>query len=347
MLTLVPGAMGGSETYAAALREELSGLGLCVSSLLPGHAAGWTGGGVEELVPGFRAGSSDSARAVRVLLGLARGRTLSRRLEAVDLVHYPFTVPVPRVARGTPTVVTLHDMQHRDLPTLFSPAERAYRRIAYERAAARADAVITVSDFCKAAIVDATGVDPARVHVVPLGVRPTTPLSEAAPEPMLLYPARGWPHKNHRVLFEAFGILRRTRPGLRLVLTGSQPGEIGPVPAGVQDLGRIDRVELDRLYARAAALVFPSLYEGFGLPVLEAMAAGCPVAASDLPPLREIAQESAVYFNPRDPQDMARAVDQALRDRAQLVVSGRARSADFTWERCARAHLRVYESVRR
>ena len=98
-------------------------------------------------------------------------------------------------------------------------------------------------------------------------------------EPFLLYPARAWPHKNHARLFEAFALLRRERPELRLVLTGG--GHSAPLPDGVEVRGHVSADELVSLYRRAAALVFPSLYEGFGQPPLEAMACGCPVACSN------------------------------------------------------------------
>src|SRR5215213_8016876 len=125
-----------------------------------------------------------------------------------------------------------------------------------------------------------------------------------ASAPFLLYPASPWPHKNHARLLEAFTLVRRERPELRLVLTGSGHGVL---PDGVESVGYVTQDELASLYRRASALVFPSLYEGFGQPPLEAMACGCPVACSDLPPLREVCGDAAVYFDPEDPEAIAAA----------------------------------------
>ena len=119
-------------------------------------------------------------------------------------------------------------------------------------------------------------------------------------EPFLLYPARRWPHKNHERLFEAFALVRRERPELRLVLTGG--GEFGSVPDGVEVLGHVPRPQLVGLLQRASALVFPSLYEGFGQPPLEAMACGCPVACSNAGALPEVVGDAALLFDPRRPE---------------------------------------------
>ena len=117
-------------------------------------------------------------------------------------------------------------------------------------------------------------------------------------EPFLLYPARNWPHKNHERLFHAFALLRRVRPDLRLVLTGG--GHSASPPKGVEVHGHVTPEELVSLYRRASALVFPSLYEGFGQPPLEAMACGCPVASSNAGSLPEICGDAARLFDPED-----------------------------------------------
>jgi glycosyltransferase involved in cell wall biosynthesis len=137
---------------------------------------------------------------------------------------------------------------------------------------------------------------------------------------MLLYPARGWPHKNHAMLFEAWQLLRTRRPELELVLTGAHPDELPTPPPGVQVRGLVSRSELVDLYGRAAALVFPSRYEGFGLPLLEAMATGCPVAAARAGSLPEVVGDAGVLFDPDDPEA-------------------------FSWSACADVHERVYRKL--
>ena len=163
-------------------------------------------------------------------------------------------------------------------------------------------------------------------------------------ESFLLYPARPWPHKNHARLFEAFARVRDRRPELRLVLTGvgHDPGRL---PAGVETLGGVSADELVSLYRRAAALVFPSLYEGFGLPPVEAMACGCPVAASNAGSLPEVVGDAAVLFDPHDPQAIAAGIDEALDRAGELASRGIERAERFTGDATARAHDRVYEAV--
>ena len=133
------------------------------------------------------------------------------------------------------------------------------------------------------------------------------------------------------------------RPDLRLVLTGE--GDFGPLPDGVEARGRVSRDELVGLYRGAAALVFPSLYEGFGMPVVEAMACGCPVACSNATSLPEVAGDAARLFDPLDADDIAAAVHDVLRDREPWIERGLARARHFTWDACARAHDEVYREL--
>jgi glycosyltransferase involved in cell wall biosynthesis len=269
---------------------------------------------------------------------------VSERVAALDVVHYPLTVPVP--ATDAPTVVTLHDIQHRDLPDFFGPARRSFRRIAYDRAAKAAAAVVVTSEFVRERALDVLELDPARVHVIPHAIDHTVfaPGSEEA-EPFVLYPARPWPHKNHARLFEAFASLRETRPRLRLVLTGGGHERLGTLPDGVESLGTVSTNALASLYRRAACLVFPSLYEGFGLPPLEAMACGCPVAASNAGAIPEVCGDAAVYFDPTDVDAMASAMVEADGRRDALRAKGFARAAQFTWDAAAVRHEELYRSL--
>ena len=162
-------------------------------------------------------------------------------------------------------------------------------------------------------------------------------------EPFLLYPARRWPHKNHERLFEAFGLLRRERPELRLVLTGG--GDFSGVPEGVEARGHVPRDELVSLMQRASALVFPSLYEGFGLPPLEAMACGCPVASSDAASLPEVVGDAARLFDPNDPAAIAEAVRDVLADPQPWIERGLAQASRYSWDETARATDAVYAEL--
>lgn len=343
MLTLVPGGMGGSETYARELLRELAGSDVEVSTLVAPAAAGFSVGVPEQVAPEYPTGASTRARSRALVLGTLSRRRLSRRIAHADVVHYPFTVPVPPRRPEQRSVVSLLDVQHHDLPGMFSRSERAYRRVAYDRAARQSDAVITISHFAKQRIVHGLGIDPAKVHVAHLGVR--TEEFVAWPErreSFLLYPAKAWPHKNHATLFEAFRIIRRRHPTLRLVLTGASAGDLPAVPDGVEVRGQVTRSELLRLYGLAAALVFPSLYEGFGLPVIEAMASGCPVAASAAGSVPEIAGDAAVLFEPLNAEGMADAVTAAIDRSNELRRSGLQRASAFTWEACTAVHAGLY-----
>jgi glycosyltransferase involved in cell wall biosynthesis len=137
--------------------------------------------------------------------------------------------------------------------------------------------------------------------------------------------------------------VRRERPELRLVLTGGGHGSA--FSDGVEARGNVSLDELVSLYRRAAAVVFPSLYEGFGLPPLEAMACGCPVACSAAASLPEVCGDAARYFPPDDADEMASAIEDVLYDQAGWSAKGIARAAEFTWERSAAAHEDVYREL--
>lgn len=344
LLTLVPGEMGGSETYARELLHALAEVGEHeYVVLVPENAHDAAGGLPTAVAAGYRPLRGRVSRAI------ARGRAaafpapLRSRLGDVDAVHYPLTVPLPRAPR--PWATTLHDVLHLDLPELFPRASRALRALTYDRAARRSGIVIVVSEFVRERAVERLGLDPGRVRAIPHGVDHVRfhPRGEER-EPFLLYPARPWPHKNHARLFEALAMLRRTHPDLRLVLTGGGH-EATPVPDDVELRGLVSSEELASLYRRAACLVFPSLYEGFGLPPLEAMACGCPVAASRVGGLPETCGDAAVLFDPWDPEAIAAGVEEALDRAPDLRVRGLARAAAFTWEETARRHETVYRDL--
>jgi glycosyltransferase involved in cell wall biosynthesis len=343
LLTLVPGEFGGSESATRGLLQALARSGtLPYRVYLPPAAPDAHEGLPYEVVSGYRRAHSQLERLVALGLATVRPEPLRRRLRSADVVHYPFTIRVPSVE--APTVVTLHDLQHLDLPQLFSRAERAFRSVYYHRSARAAERVVVPSEFVRASAVDHLGLDAERIRVIPHGIdhERFTP-GDTEREPFLLYPARAWPHKNHVRLFDAFALLRRERPELRLVLTGG--GHTGTAPDGVEVRGQVPLDELVSLYRRAAALVFPSRYEGFGQPVLEAMACGCPVACSDVPALAEVAGDAARTFAHDDAKTMADAVRAVLAEPAQYRARGLERAAAFTWERAATEYEDVYREL--
>jgi glycosyltransferase involved in cell wall biosynthesis len=339
LLTLVPGVVGGSETYVRELCRALARRGrMELTAFVPTIAADAADGLPSRVITGYRASSSPAGRVRAMALAAARPRPLRRELgvDELDAIHFPLSVMLPSVGR-TPAATTIHDLQHEFLPQNFGLAERTYRRVAYGRAARRSRIVITLSEHARRTIVDRMELEPERVRAIHLAVdhERFTP-ADVPREPFLLYPANAWPHKNHATLFRALELL----PELRLVLTGS--GHNRPLPARVEALGRVSERQLVDLYRRAAALVFPTLYEGFGQPALESLACACPAAVSDLPPLREVCGDAAVYFDPSDPEAIAAGVREAL---ARGGATGPARAALFTWDACARRHEEVYREL--
>jgi glycosyltransferase involved in cell wall biosynthesis len=345
LLTLGPGEQGGAETYARELVRALASVGTHEYTVfVPAGAEDAAGDLPAVVVRGLGGVRRGPPRIPAVGLGARLSSAARSRLRELDVVHYPLTVPVPRSRART--LVTLQDLQHRDHPELFSRSRRTFRRIAYDRAARRADAVIVLSEFVRSHAVVELGLDPERVQVVPHGIDHTVfrPGDEQR-ETFLLYPARPWKHKNHVRLVQAFVDLQREVPGLRLVLTGDGLESLSPLPAGVERLGYVSRAELASLYRRAACLVFPSLYEGFGLPLLEAMACGCPVAASNRAAIPETCGDAAVLFDPEDVHAIANGVRDALARADELGERGLARASGFTWEDTARRHEEVYAEV--
>ena len=229
-------------------------------------------------------------------------------------------------------MITLLDVQHLDLPELFPRGERLFRKLAYDRAARKATEVIVISEFVRERVVERLGLDPDHVHAVWLGVdhERFTPTPDVEREPLLLYPARPWPHKNHARLLEAFAAIRRVRPELRLVLTGVGHDRRS-LPDGVEARS-VSGAELVELYRRAACLVFPSLYEGSGSRPSRRWRAAAPSLRPNVGSLPEVCGDAAVLFDPLDPEAIAAGVDEALTRSAELSERGLRRAATFTWD---------------
>jgi glycosyltransferase involved in cell wall biosynthesis len=343
LLTLVPRISGGSETYARELVRALGRVGEHSYRVLLPTIAPDVDGLPSQVVREYRASTSMPGRIAAMTEGILRGRRLRRRLEGLDVVHFPLTVMIPRVT-APPAVTTVLDLQHEFLPTFFSRAELAYRRTVYGWSIRKSKLVVTISEHAARAVIERYGIPDERVRAIHLGLdHATFTPGDGARERFLVYPARAWPHKNHERLFEAFAMLRKQHEDLELVLTAYD----GPVPPGVRSLGHVSRDELVRLYRTAAGLVFPSLYEGFGQPPLEAMACGCPVASSNAASLPEVCGNAARLFDPTSVEDMVAAVEEILARPEERSARGIARAAEFSWEKTARAHDAAYAAVSR
>ena len=344
MLTLVPGRTDGGATYARELVRALGGSATVeATAFISQAAAGFSADVTERVVPGVAGGASTPRMRTLAEAGLIHRGAIRRAQAGFDVVHAPFTIAVPPAPSGVPLVQTMFDLQHLDLPQFFSRAQLVYRKYFYERTARKAAAIITISEFSKDRITHHLGVDPDRIFVAHLGVDTSAFIPYLGErENFLLYPATAGGHKNHSSLIAGVEILREHDPTLRLVLTGGALGSLGELPDWVDVRGLVPVEELRSLYRSARALVFPSLYEGFGLPLLEAMAAGCPVVSSNAGSLPEICGDAGVLFDPHDPSDIARAVTEAAGRSPDLQRRGLERVEYFSWERCARAHERAY-----
>ena len=342
LLTLVPRVSGGSETYARELVRALSRVGEHSYRVFLPRIASDVDELPSEIVQEYRAARSLPGRIAAMSEGVVRGRRLRQRLAGVDVVHFPLTVMIPRVSTPPP-VVTVLDLQHELLPQFFSRSELAYRRAVYGWSIRRSRLVVTISQHAARAVAERYDVPESRLRPIHLGVdhavfRP----GDDTRGNFLVYPARAWPHKNHERLFAAFSQLRRSHPDLELVLTAYE----GETPPGVRSLGHVSRHELARLYRTAAGLVFPSLFEGFGQPPLEAMACGCPVASSDAAALPEVCEDGARLFDPTSVEAMIEAVEDILARPGEWRTRGLARAAEFSWEKTAREHDSVYAEAR-
>jgi glycosyltransferase involved in cell wall biosynthesis len=341
LLTLVPGISGGSETYVRELARALGRVGRHEYRLFLPPIAPDVEGLPAEVLASYRASRTTTGRIAAMSLATLRPGAFRRHFAGVDALHFPLSVMIPRVDRP-PAVTSVLDLQHEELPQFFSRSERLYRKVVYGWTVRKSRLVITISQHGARVLVERLGIPEAKVRPIHLGIdhdrfRP----GPEEREPFLLYPALGWPHKNHARLFEAFALLSKARPDLGLVLTGYD----GPAPEGVRVLGRVPADELARLYRTASALVFPSLYEGFGQPPLEAMACGCPVAASNVTSLPEVCGDAARLFNPSSAEAIVVAVEDVLAHPDEWRRKGFARAAAFTWDATARAHDDVYAEL--
>ena len=350
-LLFFTGTKGGMESYARNLYREL---GTIDSGM---EFVGYASAELSEMDTSWFPGDVvDSGISGENRISWARGELTAvpraARRRGADLIHSPANIGPRR--SSVPVVLTVHDLlpfRHPEwVPGPYAPVLRSLVRGA-ARSAAR---VLTVSRASGDDIERVLGVPRERVDVVPLAGGPHRVPSAAAERSahLLLSVGNRMPHKNFGMLLEALAqIPERERP--QLVITGSHGDDpLAPIveklglTAYVRLLGWVPDDELERLYGEASLVVFPTLFEGFGLPVLEAMARGCPVVCSDLPVLREIGGGAAVYVDPANVTGLAHSIRRLLADPAKLAELsdlGRERAAGFTWTAAALGTVRSFQ----
>jgi glycosyltransferase involved in cell wall biosynthesis len=274
-------------------------------------------------------------------------------------IHFPYLV-MPYAA-PRPVVLTIHDIIPVVFPNFFSLRQRLFYRASLWMALHTAEAVICVSEATRNDLAAFSGIDPSRLVVIHEGIekafRPCS-LEEienvrqeyTLPHNYFLYLGSNKPHKNLPALLQAYA---RTKTRVPLIVAGSEDPRFRQVRRlldlhGLKDrvrfLGAVQEKKLPALYSGAKAFIFPSLYEGFGMPPLEAMACGVPVACSDIPVLRETAGGAALFFDPKDCDSIAAAIERILTDqslRENLRTAGLQRSAEFSWQAAAEKTLAV------
>ena len=281
-------------------------------------------------------GPGRAATIARDLWWYPHGLTREARRRGVSVLHCPtFRGPV---STSIPLVVTVLDLAVLRHPGMFNQWSRRYSRFAVPRVVQAAAAVITISEFTKQEVIEVLGTAPEKVHAIPIAVEePFTPDGPRAEGDYVLSVGTLEPRKNLARVQQA---ARALAVPLRVI------GAEGWGGVKVEGwAGRVSDEELAALYRGARCLVYPSLYEGFGLPVLEAMACGTPVVTSRGGATEEVAGDAAVLVDPLDVDAIAAGITEALARGEELRAKGLERAKAFSWDRVARETLAVYEGV--
>lgn len=320
---------------------------------------------------------------VRIQLGLRKIYRFSRKYfkknlykkgilteQGVDLLFCPFTAPT-FAEPGIPVVSLIHDLQHKNYPQFFSSQEKDVRDAFMEEVRRKADAILCVSESTRKSVIAYLKSDPDKTHTVHNCIHSRLIRLDASQikehlqkllinrRPYMFYPANFWPHKNHQMLITAYGIYLSRNPecGIDLVFTGTLDDAQKDLKDKVRRMGLEKRIhflgylpedQLTAVWEECSFLVFPSLYEGFGIPVLEAMQFGKPVICSNVTSLPEVAGDAALYFDPRKPYEIVNCIERITKDTdlcSELVNKGYKRLACFQTQDMVDKYLKHFEDI--
>jgi glycosyltransferase involved in cell wall biosynthesis len=286
----------------------------------------------------------------------------SVRQSGCDLVHHPI-ITCPRWSLGVKTVVTVHDLNFYHHPEWVAPAFRRWLLTTAVPGIRKADHVATISDYVLHDVLETLKLDSKKTSRIYNGLRPMSPPAIRSERngknaPHVILGVNLWqPHKNLSRLLEAFRLLRQDYPDLELHLAGRPQAQFIEQPElhksleapGVKVLGYLSESALAEAYSSATLFCYPSLEEGFGLPILEAMLMETRVATSNASCLPEIAQGAAMLFDPLSAESIAGTLKQGLTEsageREKWIAYGKTVAASYSWENAATEYTRVYESV--
>jgi glycosyltransferase involved in cell wall biosynthesis len=286
-------------------------------------------------------------------------------LDKIDLYFCPFGALWPRPVK-VPSVVTLPDIQEKYYPDYFSAEDLFNRKLYYDPSTHIADRVIAISNFTKESIIKHHGISGGKIHVAylcsdeELNTKTPEPVPNELklPEKFIFFPANRWKHKDHDGLLKALAILRdHNVPGVNCVFTGHEVSGGYLLSEKVREYGLRDRIQvlsyvssadMRMIYRKAEMLCFPSVFEGFGMPVLEAMTLGCPVICSNTTSLPEVGGSAVLYFDPNNPEDIADKINSLWNNkelREQLIYKGHQQARLFSASDMAQKHLDTFREA--
>jgi glycosyltransferase involved in cell wall biosynthesis len=275
------------------------------------------------------------------------------------------TIPLLPIRWKIRVIATVHDVGFRRFPELYKPIQVWYHELTMRRIKSRADIIITISEFSKKEIIDLYRVNEEKIKVVHLGFDAGIYHEQSAEDisaakenfgladPYIMYIGRLEKKKNIGNIVKAYVLARANHENIKLVLAGSSGNQFDDIKNIISDLklekeiilpGYVDQADLPKLLAGASAFIFPTLYEGFGLPILESMAVGTPVITSNTLPHTEVGGDAAIYVDPKSPEAISDAIIKVLENedfRRQVVESGVLRANEFSWKKTAEEIYRI------